>query len=206
MAGEDWTAELDALIGGDRAALARVARLVTARLRALGAYDLRDEWDDICQEVILALVRARKAGGVESAGRVVAFVRVTTFRHYCDWIRARLQRPRASADAVETLEAGPASSDSHSGLSRRIELLDLVSRLEAEAGYALVAHVVEGSTFDEIAADLGVSRPTAVRRVAEGKAELRALYDEGFGSSGAARRPGAPGRRHLRVSGGAKSP
>jgi RNA polymerase sigma factor (sigma-70 family) len=206
MAGEDWVATLDAVVSGDRAALARLSRLVTARLRALGAYDLRDEWDDICQEVILALVRARKAGGVESAGRVVGFVRTTAFRHYCDWIRAHLRQPRAVGGGLDSRVAVLAAQEGRTGLARQAELLELVSRLESEVRYALVAHVVEGRTFEEIASDLEVSRPTAVRRVAEGRAELRRLYQEGEAPMDASPRPILPARVELRANGSPGKP
>ena len=41
---------LERLAAGDRLALARVTRMVTGCLRRLGAYDLGDEWQDLCQE------------------------------------------------------------------------------------------------------------------------------------------------------------
>ena len=58
----DWIAVLDRLLAGDRLAFAKINRLVSGFLVQLRAYDFRDEWDDLRQEVVLSLVANARAG------------------------------------------------------------------------------------------------------------------------------------------------
>ncbi len=50
---EDWISVLGALGEGDRLALAKVTSVITGFLARYGAYDRRDSWDDLCQEVLM---------------------------------------------------------------------------------------------------------------------------------------------------------
>ena len=58
----DWLAVLDRLLAGDRVAFLEVNRLVTGFLVQLRAYDFREEWDDLRQEVLLSVVANARAG------------------------------------------------------------------------------------------------------------------------------------------------
>ena len=53
---------MDRLVRGESAAFLAVARLITSFLRQWRAYDFRDEWDDLIQEVVLAAVEAAALG------------------------------------------------------------------------------------------------------------------------------------------------
>ena len=66
------------LAGGDCAALARVGRLVTGRLARLGAYDIRDDWDDIVQDVAIAVMGAYQSGTIDSSPQIQKFIWTTT--------------------------------------------------------------------------------------------------------------------------------
>ena len=59
---KDWLAVLGRLLAGDRVAFLEVNRLVTGFLVQLRAYDFRDEWDDLRQEVLLSVVANARAG------------------------------------------------------------------------------------------------------------------------------------------------
>src|SRR6185295_18077497 len=59
---EDWIALLDRLVAGDRLAFAKVNRLVSGFLAQLRAYDFRDEWEDLRQEVVMSLIANARAG------------------------------------------------------------------------------------------------------------------------------------------------
>lgn len=54
----DWGDTLEALARGDLAAFDRVTNLVTSYLARIGAYAVRDSWDDLVQEVLMALLRS----------------------------------------------------------------------------------------------------------------------------------------------------
>ena len=48
----DWVAVVERMLGGDRLACLQLERLVSGFLTQLRAYDFRDEWDDLRQEVL----------------------------------------------------------------------------------------------------------------------------------------------------------
>ena len=49
---EDWLDTLDALQTGDRVALVKVTNVITGFLTRFRAYDRRDSWDDVIQDVL----------------------------------------------------------------------------------------------------------------------------------------------------------
>ena len=53
---EDWGETLERLLAGDRVAFLKVSRLVARFLARWRAYDFREEWPDLIQEVVLAVV------------------------------------------------------------------------------------------------------------------------------------------------------
>ena len=59
---KDWMAILTRLEQGDRLAFLEVNRLVTGCLTRLRAWDFQDEWDDLRQEVVLAVLASARAG------------------------------------------------------------------------------------------------------------------------------------------------
>ncbi len=58
----DWNATLERLLAGDRVAFLEFNRLVTGFLAQLRAYDFREEWDDLRQEVLMAVVANARTG------------------------------------------------------------------------------------------------------------------------------------------------
>src|SRR5436309_1868452 len=90
-AGEDWAEVLDRLLAGDRVALARVNRLVTTELARQRAYDFREEWDDLRQEVLLAVVANAKAGHLRDPRAFVGYVRILTRNKFIDRLKVRLR-------------------------------------------------------------------------------------------------------------------
>jgi DNA-directed RNA polymerase specialized sigma24 family protein len=73
---------------GDRAAHLTLARLVTGLLARWRAYDFRDDWADLVQEVLLAVIRAEREGRVEQPAAWVGYVRATTHHKLMDRLRA----------------------------------------------------------------------------------------------------------------------
>lgn len=76
-----------AVEAGDRVALAKLVKLVVNLLRRHGAYDHSDSWDDVCQEVLVKLVRAVGKGGIRNPGAFVSLADTVTYRTFVDWIR-----------------------------------------------------------------------------------------------------------------------
>ena len=62
---ENWLELQEQLLSGDRVAFARMNRLISGFLIRLRAYDFREEWDDLRQEVLVSVIALRsplKAG------------------------------------------------------------------------------------------------------------------------------------------------
>src|SRR5438093_9936405 len=86
---KDWLAVLDRLLAGDRVAFLEVNRLVTGFLVQLRAYDFRDEWDDLRQEVLLSVVANARAGRLRDPQAFLGYVRIITRNKFVDRPQAR---------------------------------------------------------------------------------------------------------------------
>jgi DNA-directed RNA polymerase specialized sigma24 family protein len=202
---------LERLAAGDRQALARVTRMVTACLRRMGAYDLGDEHQDICQEVAWALVRAVRASRTPAPEKTQAYVAGVVRNQFVSWLRRRGAESGGVAAAtpgdckdVDELPAGGcvgAASGNGSDESR-LTARRALARLPVAMQSLLVAHYVEGSTVEMLVAAGSGSRATLNRELKRAReAFRRALLDDreawresGSAGDGHAARAGADGR------------
>lgn len=92
---DDWSQILAALRDGDLAAFDRVTRLITGYLSRLGAYEQRDSWDDLVQEVLVSVLRGPPASS--EPAQVVRHIQTTTHRKLVDQIRREQGRRRTDA-------------------------------------------------------------------------------------------------------------
>src|SRR5215510_8312925 len=97
--GEDWSAVLGRLEAGDRTAFLRFQRLVTGFLLELRAFDFEDEWDDLRQEVLAAVIANARAGRLRDPQAFAGYVRIITRNKFFD----RLKRRRVTGVYVEGL-------------------------------------------------------------------------------------------------------
>jgi len=88
----DWADVLTRLLANDRLAFVELNRLITATLSQLRAYDFREEWDDLRQEVLLALVASAQAGRVREPQALVGYVRIVTRNKFMDRLKRHLSR------------------------------------------------------------------------------------------------------------------
>ena len=168
----DWFAQLDAIGDGDREALARVRRLVTAQLIRSSAYRHRDSWDDFAQEVIVRVWRAYSDGKIREAPAVPAFVRTTTRNAFVDWAR----KHRREIDLPdEELTRDLAEPDPERRLDPGLELVlrNAVDALEERHQDVVRCLYLEGLSYDETAARLERPRGTINRLQREAMAQLR---------------------------------
>lgn len=186
---DDWSQILDALRDGDLAAFDRVTRLITGYLARIGAYDRRDAWDDLVQEVLISILRTPPTS--RESGQIVRHVQTTTHRKFVDQIRRERGRRRAGADGAEGEEEGqgwrrsvpfddeagatgslsdfePARVAFDEGLRKALEDLGERERHAVECRYVL------GCSNDEGAARLEVSLATYKRVLSRAIGELRA--------------------------------
>lgn len=172
--GEDWGSLCERLLSGDRAAFATFNRLVSSYLTRLRAYDFRDEWDDLRQEVLLATLANARAGRLRDPQAFSGYVRIVTRNKFVDRLKRELrvrERDALPWDA-ETARAASAETDPGAAATRR-ELWSAVENLPAEQQELLTGVYLEGKTYQEMSDSSGVPLGTLKRRLREGIAALR---------------------------------
>lgn len=174
--GEDWAAIVEALLGGDRLALARLSRLINRFLARWNAYDFRDEWDDLIQEVVLATATALRDGRIRERGAVFGYLRTTARFKFVDRLKLHLRCGEDEAlpweEVVEgPLEPGGDEVGEHE-LSR--DLREALERLPEKPRQVVAAIHIEGKTYDEAAQATGIPLGSLKRHLRDGLARLRA--------------------------------
>lgn len=169
--GEDWRRVLEELLVGDRVALATLNRLITASLVRLRAYDFRDEWDDLRQEVLIAIIQNARAGRLRDPQAFLGYVRVITRNKFIDRLKTQLKHPSHEPLAWEQVleRAGePPATD--------VTVRDVwaaAERLPHEEQQVLDGVYRQGKTYEEVSHDTGIPLGTMKRRLRDGLATLR---------------------------------
>lgn len=171
--GEDWAAVLERLLEGDRLALAKLTRLVGSFLSRWNAFDFRDEWDDLIQEVLVAAAHAMRDGKLRERAAVVAYLKNTARNKFADRVKAHLRRSEDAHlpwdDVVEG--ALDTADEPEPGVARDVkEALDALSE---ERRKAVVAVYLEGKTYDEASEATGIPLGSLKRHLREGLQQLR---------------------------------
>jgi len=170
---EDLGEVMEALLAGDRLAFLRLSRLVTQFLVRLRAYDFRDEWPDLVQEVVTAVALAFRAGKLRDGNALGAFVLAVTRHKLADRLKAEL-RARGHEQLARELtmaEAGDPLVPPNPNV-----LLDLRRALDClpeKTGRALLCVYAEGKTYEEVAAETGIPLGTLKRYLRDGLSDLR---------------------------------
>jgi DNA-directed RNA polymerase specialized sigma24 family protein len=79
---KDWGDILRRILENDRVAFAELTRLITTQLRRCGAYDQKDDWDDLVQDVTMDVLKAYAAGGIRELKALPGFVHVVVRRKH----------------------------------------------------------------------------------------------------------------------------
>jgi RNA polymerase sigma factor (sigma-70 family) len=167
----DWEEVLDRLIAGDRVAFLDASDLVMGFLIQWRAYDFRDEWDDLIQEVILAAVEAARAGRIRNHAAVAGYFRTAARYKFVDWLRRR--KPVALAPE----EQEPAST-SHWPPKPIVpegswEVWDAVGTLSELHQTIIVAVYRDGMTHAEVALTVKIPQGSVSRLLSEALGALR---------------------------------
>jgi len=178
----DWLDVVARIRQGDRVAFITLARFVTGFLSSWRAFDFQDEWDDMVQDVVLAVCEAHREGRLESAGAVAGFLKQTARFKFIDRLRA-LKRQAPGQDVTELTEAGasPWPPGGESGLSAegRIAVWRALDHLPERSRNAVVEVYVRGRTYEEAAERTQLPLGTLKRALREGLAALRAELADG---------------------------
>jgi RNA polymerase sigma-70 factor (ECF subfamily) len=168
----DWAVQLEALGRGDAIALARVRRLVTGQLARMRAYETREGWDDLAQEIIIRVWRNHRDGRIRDYRALPGFVRTLTRNAVVDAHRKRQpDLARGENEIEERAEAASTQLDPGTQLALRNALSQLPERHRE-----VVERVyLQGLSYDETAEDLGRPRGTINRLQREAMQQLRGL-------------------------------
>jgi len=169
---EDWSAIVERLLAGDELAFLKLNRLVTGCLTQLRAYDFEQEWDDLRQEVALAVIANARAGRLRDPQAFVGYVRIITRNKVMDRLAQRFGRHEKDAlpwnDA--TAAAAPPPPDppvDRTALRAALDELPADERRVVEGVYG------EGKTYEEVSRDTGIPLGTMKRRLRDALHTLR---------------------------------
>jgi len=167
----DWMRVVERLVSGDRLAFVQLGRLVTGYLVKLRAYDFREDWDDLRQEVVAAVVANVGAGRVRDSAALAAYVRVVTRNKFVDRLKQHL-RCRAdehlpwddeTARAMAADEVDPRAHD----------LWHAVGDLPPDEQRVIDQVYRQGKTYEEASAATGLPLGTMKRRLRTALMALR---------------------------------
>jgi len=170
---KDWIDVVERLLAGDRLAFLEVNRLVTGCLTQLRAYDFQDEWDDLRQEVVLAVLGNARAGRLRDPQAFVGYVRIITRNKLMDRLQDRRRRhaketlPWDDATAAAASAAAPDVATDVSALRAALAELSPDERRVVDGVYA------QGRTYEEVSAETGIPLGTMKRRLRDALTILR---------------------------------
>lgn len=167
---QNWAAVLGRLLQGDRLALLEVTRLVNGFLVRWNAYDFRDEWSDLVQEVASAAAIALRDGKLRDPQAALGFLHSTARFKYVDRLRIHLRLQEGATlawDEAIAWSERPLADEARQDLRRALE------RLPERTRRALLSVYLDGRTYDEAARETGIPLGTLKRCLRDGLAQLR---------------------------------
>jgi RNA polymerase sigma factor (sigma-70 family) len=175
----DWFEVMEAMDRGSPAAVSRVAAVVTGFLARYRAYDIRDAWDDVCQEVLIQLIRSHRRKSIRSSKAFIKYVGLVTRSKLIDYVERRRRtgctddwRDLGSVEAaVQSANAKGISFDAE----LQIDLRRALKELPARSRCVLEALYLERRTYVEAADHLGMKLGTLKRIQTQGLRELRRM-------------------------------
>lgn len=168
---------MDRLLDGDEVACLKLSRLVTGFLASWRAYDFRDDWQDLVQEVLIAVITGAREGRIRDRRATVGYVRTIAHRRYIDRLKQHLGHHEDQTleweEATErgtTLPSRPADDDLVVGMRLSLEKLP---EQKARVVYGVYG---EGKTYEQVAEETQIPLGTVKRYLREGLAALRREY------------------------------
>lgn len=167
----DWLGVVERLVAGDRLAYAQLGRLVTSYLTRLRAYDFREEWDDLRQEVVIAVVANVRAGRLRDSRALSAYVRAVTRNKFIDRLKQHLRCRPGERLAWEDETAHALAADEAD--PRLHDLWHAVGDLPEEERRVLDAVYRQGKTYEQASESVGLPLGTMKRRLHAALVALR---------------------------------
>lgn len=155
----NWGQVLIDLEHGDPAAVLAISRIITGFLIRARAYTLRDSWDDLCQEVLAAVIRNIRTGQLREPDAFVGYLGAITRNKLADWLNAHRHVADTSGHSLHIPD--PASTlrdeDLLLDLQRALDELDQRHRKVIETIY------IAGYSYEQAAQRLGMPLGTLKR-------------------------------------------
>lgn len=173
---KDWMAILTRLEQGDRLAFLEVNRLVTGCLTRLRAWDFQDEWDDLRQEVVLAVLASARAGRLRDPHAFVGYVRIITRNKLMDRLAKRLDTHEKDRLPWDDATASAAAADPAVDPDAQVEARALraaLDELPVDERRVVDGIYAQGRTYEEVAAATGIPLGTMKRRLRDALVFLR---------------------------------
>ncbi|TNF35047.1 MAG: RNA polymerase sigma factor [Gammaproteobacteria bacterium] len=173
----NWLEEMDKLQKGDRLALIKVTRVITGYLTRYRAYEIRDSWDDLCQEVLMALINSIQKQQIQHENAFISYLGIITRNKLADWIhhrhRAGSDNFLGDQDTANAILDKVSIDDSH---QQQDDMLDLNKALEAlpERERKVINEIyIQGHSYEDAAQRLDMPLGTLKRLQTQGLKLLR---------------------------------
>ena len=179
---EDWAAVMDALLEGDRTAVLKLSRLITGLLSRWRAFDFRQDWEDLVQEVLAAAIEGVREGRIENRSATAAYIRAIAHHKYIDRLRQHVGHHEDETlpwEEEHVAQASEALSRAQS-LEVGLEVKLLLAKLPDNQGELLLAVYGHGRTYEQVARDAEIPLGTLKRYLRLGLSRLREELAEGL--------------------------
>ncbi len=144
----DWGDVLVRFRQGELAATERLSGIVLTYLARFGAFQYRDSWDDIVQEVLIRLWK--NLDQIEHVERLVGWIRTTTHNVFVSWCR----KHRVMIPLPEQ------RNDERHPLAELVELQRALLQLTPAQRTVIETIYLEGRTFADASKQLGMPEGT----------------------------------------------
>ena len=146
---------------------------MNAHLSRWGAFQFRDEWDDLVQEVVLAAATALREGKLRDRKAAFAYLKSTTRFKFVDRLKRKTRTREDETLPWEDVITGDLEPESEGDPDLARTLRDALAALPEKQRDAVVAVHLQGHTYDEAAQATGIPLGSLKRHLRDGLAALR---------------------------------
>lgn len=176
---EDWSKVLDGFEKNDPLCIAKITDVIIGYLHHYRAYDRRSSWDDLCQEVLIALLRTVRRDGLRDPAAFVKYTGTITRNKLTNFAQRKDPKDRNVSldDVAEVTSAQGDASAARADAPRSDVLIDLdraLADLPERCRKVVESIYVEGYSYQETSKRLSMSLSAVKRDQIEGLKALRA--------------------------------
>lgn len=172
---EDWATVIDRLVEGDQLACLQISRLVTGFLVGWRAYDFRDDWPDLVQEVLLVVITVAREGRIRNPAASLGYIRTVAHHKFIDRLRRHLRCAEdQSLPWGDVIEGEGFGAQSGRSPEESLDLRRAVDKLSEPSRKIVLGVYNEGKTVAKVAQETGTPLGTTKRHLRVALAELRA--------------------------------